>query len=255
MQLAAGRNFEDEASAASQVIINEEAMHALGFTGAADAVGAKILFYNQERTVIGVLKNFYQQSPKEKHIPMVFWYDNYADYFSLRIGTDHVQETVAAVKATWDEVLPDSPFDYFFLDETFNQQYKSDQRFERVMGVFSVLAVVIACMGLFGLSSFTIIQRTREIGIRKVLGASAAQVVQLLSRDFVALVLMAGVIALPVAYLTMEEWLSRYAVRIGLSGWMFAVPIVLILLISLVTVSFQTVKAAHSNPVDTLKYE
>jgi putative ABC transport system permease protein len=255
MQLAAGRNFEDEASAVYQLIINEEAMHALGFPSSADAVGAKVLYYNEEHTIIGVLKNFYQQSPKEKHIPMIFYFSNYGDYFSLRIKTGDIQETIAAVKATWDEVLPDSPLDYFFLDETFNKQYKSDQRFERVMGVFSVLAVVIACMGLFGLSSFTIIQRTREIGIRKVLGASAAQVVQLLSMDYVALVLMASVIALPVAYFAMEEWLSHYAVRIAMSVWMFTVPIALILLISLITVSFQTVKAAHTNPVDTLKCE
>jgi putative ABC transport system permease protein len=255
IELIAGRNFDGGSGVDNQVIINEETMHALGFPNAKDAVGATLLFYGRERTIIGVLKNFYQRSPKEKHIPMVYWYNTHADYISLRIKPDNVSETVEAVKDTWNRILPNTPFDYFFLNEKFNQQYKADQQFGKVIGLFSVLAVLIACLGLFGLSSFTIVQRTKEIGIRKILGASIRQIVQLLSQDFVKLVLVAGLVAIPFGYVATKEWLSNYATRIELSVWIFVIPSVLVLLISLFTVSFQTVIAAQSNPVDTLKNE
>ncbi len=255
MEFAAGHNFNGSAGREDQLIINEEAMRALEFRNAEDAVGAKLFFYNGEKTVIGVLKNFYQRSPKEEPLRMVFFYSNYADYFSLRITTDNVQETLESVKKTWSKVFPDSPFDYFFLDETYNQQYKADQQFGRVITTFSILAVLIACLGLFGLSSFTIIQRTKEIGIRKVLGASVLQIVRLLSKDFVSLVLLAAMIALPVAYMAMDQWLSHYAVRIRMNIWVFVLPLITILLIASLTVSFETIKAAKTNPVDSLKNE
>ena len=255
MELVAGRNFEGNESVVDQLIINEEAMYTLGFENAAEAVGAKLLFYGDEKTVIGVLKNFHHRSPKEKHLPMVFWYSNYAEYFSLRVNTDHIQATLASVKATWNKVYPDSPFEYFFLDETYNQQYKADQHFGQVIATFSTIAALIACLGLFGLSSFTITRRMKEIGIRKVLGATVTQIVSLLSRDLISLVLIASAIALPSAYFLMEDWLSNYAVRIDLNAWVFVVPLILILLISMLTVSFQTFKAAQTNASETLKHE
>jgi putative ABC transport system permease protein len=259
MKLIAGRNFEAGIPNPNMVIINEDAVSKLGFSSVEEALGSKLTYSTwgdgKPSTVIGVLRNFYQRSPKEPHIPMILKYRERADYFSIRMKTGQTHETLATVKTVWDEVFPGSVFHYFFLDENYNQQYQADARFGRVVGTFSGLAVFIACLGLFGLSSFTIIQRTKEIGIRKVLGASVGQIVRLLSQDFVKVVMLAAFLALPVAYFAMEEWLSGYAVRIDLSGWIFAFPVIMILLIALLTVSVQTIKTALANPVDSLKQE
>jgi len=253
MELVAGRNFYKEEQGV--LIINEEALYALGFKNAGEAVGSKLLFYDNEMTVVGVLKNFSHRSPKEKYLPMVFWCDRVADYFLVQLNQGSTDESIEEVHKAWNKIFPDTPFDYFFLDEKYKEQYKSDQQFGSLIGLFSILAALIACLGLFGLSSFTIIQRTKEVGIRKVLGASATQIVQLLSRDFIKLVLIAGVIAIPFGYFVMNEWLSGYATRIQLNAWIFTIPSVIVLLIALFTVSFQTIKAAQSNPVNTLKSE
>ena len=164
-------------------------------------------------TIIGVLRNYYQQSPKEQQIPMLFRYEDNGGYFSIRLKTENMSETLAAVKTTWNEVFPNTLFHYFFLDEKYDQQYRSDTQFGKVVATFSGLAVFIACLGLFGLSAFTIVQRTKEIGIRKVLGASVLQIVHLLSKDFAKVVLIASLLALPIAYFATEQWLSGYAVQ------------------------------------------
>jgi putative ABC transport system permease protein len=227
----------------------------LGFKNAEEAVGSNVFFYDKEKTIAGVLKNFHQRSPKEKHIPMIFWYSEYADYFAIRVNTNEMQETMKTIKAAWENSFPASAFDYVFVNDRYDNQYKSDQQFGKVIGLFSLLAALIACLGLFGLSSFTIIQRMKEIGIRKVLGASVSQIVQLLSRDFVRLIAVAGIVAIPFAYLAMEGWLSNYATRIQLNAWIFMIPSIIVLLIALITVSFQTIRAAQGNPVNTLKNE
>jgi putative ABC transport system permease protein len=146
-------------------------------------------------------------------------------------------------------------FHYFFLDEKYDQQYRADTQFGKVVATFSGLAVFIACLGLFGLSAFTIVQRTKEIGIRKVLGASVLQIVHLLSKDFAKVVLIASLLALPIAYFATEQWLSGYAVRINLNVWIFLMPVVIILGIALFTVSFQTIKTALENPSGSLRQE
>jgi putative ABC transport system permease protein len=252
MKLLAGRNF----SAKDQgIIINEEALNRLGFANAEEAIGSKVFFYDQEQTVIGVLKNFYHRSPKEKYLPMIFWNDRFADYFSIRVKSDQVHQAMSSITANWNTYFPDNAFDYFFLDERFNQQYQSDQQFGKLMGGFSLLAAVIASLGLFGLSSYTIVQHMKEIGIRKVLGASVTQIVQLLSKDFLKLVVVSAFVAVPFAYFAMEEWLSNYATRIQLGIWIFVIPSLIVLLIAAATVSVQTIQAAKSNPVNSLKNE
>jgi putative ABC transport system permease protein len=260
MSLVAGRNFESAMPNNDEVIINEEAVQKLGFSSPQDALGSKLTFYTrwpdgQPATIIGVVKNFYQRSPKEHHLPMLFKYWDGAGYFSIRLSTRDLPHAMAAVRSAWDRVFPDNVFSYFFLDERFDQQYAADVKFGEVIAAFSLLAVFIACLGLFGLSSYTIVQRTKEIGIRKVLGASVRQIVQLLSLDFVSVVMIASLIALPVAYFAMEEWLSGYANRIHLNGWLFLLPVVLVLFIAMATVSFQTLKTALTNPVSSLKQE
>jgi putative ABC transport system permease protein len=259
MKLVSGRNFKDGDPNHDQVIINEEAVTRLGFSNADEAIGSKITFRTrsdgQPATIIGVLQNYYQQSPKEQQIPMLLTYEENAGYFSMRLKAGSVDESIAIVKNVWDEVYPNTVFHYFFLDEAYDQQYKADAQFGKVIASFCFLAIVIAGLGLFGLSSFTIVQRTKEIGIRKVLGASVMQIVHLLSKEFAKVVLVAAFIALPVAYFAVDQWLSGFAARITLQGWMFLIPVIIILFIALVTVSFQTIKTALSNPSGSLRQE
>lgn len=259
MNMIAGRNFEAGVPNHDRVIVNEEAVHRLGFENVAEAIGSKVTFQTrwpgEPATIIGVLKNFYQRSPKEEHIPMLLRYSENSEYISVKLKSADIHETLESVRKTWDRVFPNSQFVYFFMQENYDQQFQSDIQFGRVMATFSGLAVLIACLGLFGLSSYIIVQRTKEIGIRKVLGASVGQIVQLLSQDFANVVLIAALIALPAAYFVMDNWLSHYAVRIQLSVWIFIIPVVVILSIAMLTVSFQTIRTALANPAKSLKQE
>lgn len=259
MTLAAGRNFENDMPNQDQVIVNEEAVKMLGFTNAAEAVGSKITFQTrggaESSTIIGVLKDFHFRSPKEGHLPMLFYYAQPNDYIALQVSSADMQQTLSSIQTTWNQVYPNTVFNYFFLDEKYDQQYRADTQFGKIMAAFSILIIVIACLGLFGLSSYTIIQRTKEIGIRKVLGASVIGIVKLLSLEFAKTVFVAALIALPVAYFAMEEWLSNYAIRIGSNVWIYIVSVFAIMLLAMITVSFQTIKTAGRNPVNSLKQE
>jgi putative ABC transport system permease protein len=259
LKLLVGRNFESGVPNHDMVVVNEEAVHRLGFSSPEEALGSKITFVSRWKgepsTIIGVLANYYQQSPKAQQIPLLLRYEDSAVYFSIRLNTDDMSKTLAEVKETWNQIFPNTLFHYFFLDEKYDQQYKADLQFGRVIATFSGLAVFIACLGLFGLSAFTIVQRTKEIGIRKVLGASVLQIVHLLSKDFAKIVLIASAIALPIAYLATDQWLSGYAARISLNVWIFLLPVLIILGIALFTVSFQTIKTALENPSGSLRQE
>lgn len=258
MQIIAGNNFQKGMKNAGGVIINEESVRRLGFRSADEAVGSKITFRDgkgQPSTIVGVVRNFYQQSPKQHHIPMLYYFDELGSHFTVKLKSNNMQEVVASVQKVWHQVFPNATFHYFFLDEKYNQQYKADTQFGYVVGTFSLLAVFIACLGLFGLSAFTIVQRTKEIGIRKVLGASVLQIVHLLAIDFIKIVLIAAIVGLPFSYFAVDRWLSDYAVRIHLNVWMFMLPVIVIVLIALFTVSFQTFKTALVNPANSLKQE
>jgi putative ABC transport system permease protein len=162
---------------------------------------------------------------------------------------------IASVEDTYNKFFPDNVFEYFFIEDNYKQQYQDEKRFSKVIGIFTILAIIISCLGLIGLSSYTAVQRTKEVGIRKVLGASIYSIVSLLSRDFIRLVLVATAFSLPVAYFAMQNWLSGYAYRIT-PGWLlFVTPIMVILVIAAVTISFQVLRAALANPSETLKYE
>jgi putative ABC transport system permease protein len=259
MRLISGRNFESGMSNQDQIIVNEEAAKLLGFSNADEAVGSKVTFNTRGdkggSTIIGVLKNFYFRSPKEAYLPMFFYYGEPADYFTLNVKSNDMEQTISSVRSAWSKIYPNTVFSYFFLDEQYDQQYRADTQFGKVMAAFSGLIIFIACLGLFGLSSYTITQRTKEIGIRKVLGASVGEIVRLLSVNFAMTVMLAAFVALPVAYFTMEQWLSNYFVRISLNPWIFVFAITIILLLALVTVSFQTIRTAIANPVESLKHE
>jgi putative ABC transport system permease protein len=256
MQLLAGKQFEEGMPNANQVIINEEAVRALGFESPEKAVGEQIRFSKEETsTIIGVLKNYAQRSPKERAIPTILINNPYARYLTLELNTHDIQATLQSIEKTWGQFFPESPLYYFFLDEQYNQQYQADVQFGRISTLFASIAILIACLGLFGLSSFTILQRTKEIGIRKILGASVIEIVNLLSKDFLKLVLIASLLALPLAYFALQQWLSQYATRIQPGWWLFIIPVGMVLLIALITISFQTVRAATMNPAKSLRYE
>ena len=259
MQILAGKQFTEGMSNMDQAIINEEAVRTLGFASPEKAIGKQINFYTRNggepSTIIGVIKNFSQRSPKEPDIPMILGYSQHADYLTLELNTSEIQATLQSIEKTWDQFFPESPLSYFFLDDRYNQQYQADVQFGQISTLFASLAILIACLGLFGLSSFTILQRTKEIGIRKTLGASVPELVNLLSKDFIKLILISSLLALPLAYFALQEWLSQYATRIQPGWWLFIIPVGMVMIIALVTIGFQTIRAATMNPAKSLRYE
>jgi putative ABC transport system permease protein len=256
LKLLEGRNFSpDFKSDKKAVVLNEKAAKALGFRDAADAVGKK-LSDGDEFTVIGVVQDFHQQGLKKAIEPYVMSLSlNARSNYSIKLQTSDLQHTVAALNVLWGKYFPDDPFNYSFLDEQFNKQYHSDQQFGQMFMVFAFLAILIACLGLVGLSAYNILQRTKEVGIRKVLGASVQRVVFILSKDFLILVAISFVVASPVAWLVMHNWLQEYAYRVDISWWVFAITCILTFCIAMSTLSFQAIKAALANPVKSLRSE
>ena len=183
------------------------------------------------------------------------WIQKY--YYSVKLITDNMTETLSKIKTVWNNIFPESPFDYFFLDEYFNNQYEAEQKFGKVFGIFTLLAIFIGCLGLFGLILFTTEQRTKEIGIRKVLGASVSNITFLLSNEFTKCIIISNIISIPLAWYAMGKLLHEFAFRINLNSyfWFFGTAGIVTLFIAWGTISFQTIKAAQKNPVESLKYE
>jgi putative ABC transport system permease protein len=267
VQLVAGRNFlpDDSTdiykSTRIRVIINEKLVAALGFKTNEDAINQRIIFaagsgeHNGE--IIGVVKNYHQRSLKEKYDPILYYYPNFSlwKYFSLRLETKDVQQNITDIEKLYKATFGDNAFEYFFLNEYFNQQYLSDQRLGKVFGLFTSLAIVVACLGLLGLSSFVIRLRTKEMGVRKVLGASVFDIVSLFSRDFVKMVVLAYIISLPIILITTRKWLDNYAFHIDISWFILVIPLLILLLITLITIGLQSMKTALANPVKALRSE
>ncbi|MFT3679009.1 MAG: ABC transporter permease [Ferruginibacter sp.] len=261
VKLLAGRNFSrtDHAADGSSlhtILINRSAAKLLGFASPEAAIGKSILRGTRKWDVVGVVDDYHQKSLRYPVEPIIFmpFYSTNSD-ISIRINTADVPKTIAAIKEKYTAFFPGNLFDYFFLDERFNKQYQNDQLFGKAFGIFAGLAIFVACLGLFGLAMFSTIQRTKEIGVRKVLGASVSTILVLISKDFLKLVLLSAVIAFPLAWFTMNKWLQDFAYRISISWWVFALAGLLALAIALITISFQAVKAALSNPVKSLRTE
>lgn len=251
IEMAQGRNFsKDFSDDKSAVIVNETAVKQLGWT---HPIGKK-LPGRDEYHVIGVVKDFYFASLHQKIEPMMFLLRE-GSRIAVRIRPGNVSNTVALLKRVFEKNTQTQPFDFFFLDDRFNEMYKKDQRTGEIFGYFSLLAIFIACLGLLGLASFTVERRTKEIGIRRVLGASVYRIVVLLGTEFIRLVIIANFIAWPVAYFAMKKWLQNFAYRIDLNIWMFILAATVALFIAFVTVSYQTFNAALANPANTLRYE
>jgi putative ABC transport system permease protein len=253
----AGRNFSrDFLTDDKSVLINERGADLLGFKNAADALNGKLKRGRDTLHIVGVVPNFHQQGLQKAIDPiLVMLVPTIRRYYSVKVSTAHVQQTIANIQKTWDRYFPEDPFNYFFLDESFNEQYKADTRFGSVFGLFAFLAILIACFGLLGLSAYNVLQRSKEIGVRKVLGASVRQLIFLLSREFLYLVLISLVIAIPLTWWVMHNWLQDFAYRISIEWWVFALAGMLAILIALATVGFQALKAALTNPVKSLRTE
>jgi len=272
IELVAGRNFSPEfpsdTSAGSDesgpensrsIIINEEAMRQFGWE---DPIGKKVIqVFGEERyffNVVGVIRDFHFSSLRQSIRPLNFFLStNNNRYVSVKIRMEKLNETLKFIEGAWKRTFPDAPFDYFFLDRVFEQRYQSEANLKRLFEYFSGLAVFIGCLGLLGLASYAAERRSKEIGIRKVLGASSPQIVMLLSKEFTRWVVVANVFAWPTAYFAMRSWLGGYAYRISLNAqWgIFILAGTVALAIALLTVACQAVKAALSDPVKTIKYE
>jgi len=264
LELIAGHAFDKSRAADSTgVILNEAALKQFGFASPEEAIGQKVWLETldkQPNEVIGVIKNYHQQSLQLKYTPIILFMDPKlgwvpTEYYSVKMANANVQGVVSNVKREWDSFFPESSFDYFFLDELYNRQYFQDVQFGRIFMLFSSLAIFIACMGLFGLTAYSTARRTKEIGVRKVLGASVSNIMSLLTMDVIKLILICSMIAIPVAWLFIGQWLQSYAFRVGLNWWQFALPVASLIIIAVCTISYLTYKAAHSNPVRTLRDE
>ena len=257
MPLVAGRAFSrDFATDTSALVVNEALAKSYGYAAPEDIIGKRFSQWGVDGEIVGVVQDYHFRSLREVIEPMsIRLAPPVARYFSLNVRADHLSSTLSDLQQQWQTLLPQRPFHYFFLDEAFDEQYRAELRFGQLFIYFAGLAIFIACLGLLGLISYTIVQRTKEIGIRKVLGASEHSIVRLLSKDFIASVLVAFIIASPVAWYALQRWLEGFAYRATMPWWVFALAGLLAVAVALLTVSVQSVKAATANPVDSLRSE
>jgi len=258
--VVAGRNFSRAyGTDTSNYILNEVAVKAIGWKTALEAVGKDFQYGGRRGHVIGVMGDFHFESMRQKIAPMVLTLPTPSSFFynrlSIKIAGSNMSAALSTLEKTWRKYLPETPYEYTFLDENFEKLYENEQRQGTIFTVFACIAIFIACLGLFGLSAFSITQRIKEIGVRKVLGANVSTIVTLLSKDFLKLVLVAALIAFPVAWYAMHHWLQDFAYRISIQWWVFVLAAIAASLVALITVSFQAIKAAMANPVKSLRTE
>jgi len=262
ISMVAGRNFSRSyGTDTANFVINESAVKAVGWKSPQEAVGKDFKYGFITGHIIGVMKDFNFESLHQKIKPLIFIMpasaasNGFYNVISVKITGKNISSALTTLKDAWQKYLPDLPYQYSFLDEKFATLYQAEQRQETIFTVFACIAIFIASLGLLGLSAFTITQRIKEIGVRKVLGANVSSIVSLLSMDFLKLVLISAIIAFPVAWYVMSKWLQGFAYRIDIHWWVFVLAGVLTLLIALATVGLQAIKAAIANPVDSLRTE
>jgi putative ABC transport system permease protein len=258
IEIAEGRNFSESVASdkSGAFIINESAVKAFGWS---NPLGKQIAWAhrkNQKGIVVGVIKDFHFRSLHQRIESLILSVrDNSLTNMFIKIKGKDIPKTLSFIKSKWEEFYPENPFEYFFLDDDINRMYASEMRMSRIFRGTSLLAIFIACLGLFGLISFTTEQRAKEIGIRKVLGASVPNIVMLLSKEFLKLIIIANVVAWPITYFAMNKWLQNFVYRTGINAFIFLTSAVIALVIATITVFGQSVKAAHSNPVEILRHE
>jgi putative ABC transport system permease protein len=261
IQLLAGRNFSKDFNDSTSVILNETAAKQIGWK---EPLGKTMTYpgnNGQRFKVIGIVKDFDVQSIRNMMMPFALFhsssktYNAGVSYLIATVDPKHTKQILTEMENKWKSLAPSVPFEYTFLDKSFEAMYNDDQRLGKVFGIFTTLSIFVACLGLFGLSVYTAERRKKEIGVRKVLGASVQSVVNLLSKEFVKLVIFAAVIAFPIAWWAMNKWLQDFVYKITIQWWVFAFAALLALLIAILTISFQAIKAALANPVKSLRTE
>jgi putative ABC transport system permease protein len=261
LKVIAGRNFSPEmpTDRRTTAIVTESASRMLGYNDPQEIIGKSITVVDNTtttRTVIGVVNDYHQLSLQNAQEPGWFYLSpRGGQYYTARLNTNDLSATIKQVEKYWSEAFPGNPFEYFFLDDYFNRQYANEQKFSKLFTSFAIFAIIISCLGLLGLSAFIAGQRIKEIGIRKILGASVWSIMMMLSKDFLKLVLVAIILATPAAWLVMNGWLQQFAYKTEISLWIFAGAGTIALFIALVTVSFQAIRSALANPVKSLRAE
>jgi putative ABC transport system permease protein len=260
IKLIAGRAFSRAfgSDTTQSMILNEAAVRMLGYHSPQDAIGRDFDQWERKGKIIGVVKDFHYQSLQTVIKPLSLRIEpGGCDQLSVKVGTTNLKGTVAGIEKAWHTIIPYRPFSYFFVDEMFDRQYRAEDRFGKLFLYFSTLAIFISCLGLLGLASYSTLQRTKEIGVRKVLGASVGGIVVLLSKDFLWLVGIAFVVATSASYFLMKRWLDTFYYRIDINAawWIFILAGLGALAIALFTISFQAIRAAMANPVNSLRSE
>jgi putative ABC transport system permease protein len=266
LQLVAGKNLteqdlkdvsnnDENAQNTFHFILNESAAKQLGWTPQ-EAIGKK-MFLDQSRPgyVRGVVKDFNFQSLRNPIKPVVLFPSPYGNTMMVKITGADIPQTISFLQSKWKSLIPDRPFEYRFMDDDYNKLYENELRLGKIMNIFASIAIILACIGLFGLSAYSAQQRVKEIGVRKVLGAGIGNIIFVLSKDFVKLALIAALIAFPIAWWAMHRWLQNYEYRIHIEWWVFVITALATLLITLITVCFRAIKAAMANPVKSLRTE
>lgn len=262
-EIVAGRGFsETHVNEIDKMVINEETVKQLGFTSDDEAIGRKVKIESVESPleIIGATGNYHQQSLAKAYTPIMMIMYNRLNwiplkYVSVKLNGSNISGSVDRIEEKWNHFFPESTFDFFFVDEFYNRQYQQDKRFGSIFGLFSIIAVLVACLGLWALSMYSGMWRRKEIGVRRVNGASVTSIMAMLNQDMLKWVFLGIIIGLPVSYALMSNWLQNFAWKITLSWWIFALASVLALGIALLTVSWQSWKAANRNPVEALRYK
>jgi putative ABC transport system permease protein len=253
--MSSGRSYSKDfpSDTINAIVINKKFEQAMGMDA---AVGKPLWIGDEPYNIIGVMKNFHIQSARNRIEPTMLFLDPRGTrYIFIRTRPEDITSTMSFITKTWKTIFPDFPMEYSFMDETYNNLYRATERMGLLFSYFTTLAIIIACLGLFGLGSFISEQRTKEVGIRKVLGASVSGLFMLLSKDLTKWILLANLFAWPIAWYVSNKWLQSFAYRTEIKWWIFFLAGFLALLIAMITVSYQTIKTARANPVNSLKYE
>lgn len=257
IELLAGRNFSPEYGTEDlAVIINQRAVNFLEFPTPEEAIGERVNFHGEERLIVGVIADYHQMSLKQEPIPLIYRYFPASDdYFIMKMEPGQLDESMASLEKLWNQFFEGNPFETFFLNDFFDRQYRIEKQLNTAVGFFALVAILIAALGLFGLSSYTTLQRTKEIGIRKVNGASPGRILALISKDYLTLILISVLIASPITLFLIKRWLEAFPYRVPIHWWVFLYTGALALVLALGAVSIQTLRAANRNPTKSLKYE
>jgi putative ABC transport system permease protein len=258
LEIIAGRPFASQINSDSigAMIINEAAVKRLGYFDPKEVIGKPYSQWGRDGIIIGVIKNFHFQSFREEVQPLTFQtgrISGISTFMTLTISHTDLPSTIAAIEKKWKSIVPDVPLTYFFTDEAYNSQYESEEHFGQLFICLVTIAIVISCLGLFGLSVFSTLQRTKEIGIRKVLGSPVINILTLLTKDFFVLIAIAVFLGVPVSWYVMNKWLQGFAYRVDLTFWIFLFAGIMLTLIALATICFQTIRAAYADPVKSLR--